>query len=207
MDADQHQDILKSLNQIMARRAQTHAILDRNMREFCNRLFSAIETVLAIIKTTNITGFGQSRRLAHPSGGAMEGLQVFIEDWSIILMPLRGYARPNATDDARIPPQQFKELCGRIAVFLTDDRDSNAFYDFLIFQDRSWFAWGYGWPKQQSDIENTDFEALALELLHNFAQDIFMTWNTRDATVLKAALDAKQRAYTFGLPGEELQGT
>ena len=77
------------------------------------------------------------------------------------------------------------------------------FYDFIIFQDRSWFAWGYGWPKQQSDIENTNFEALALELVESFIKDIYITWNVRADTSLALVLDPKQRAYSYGLPGEE----
>jgi hypothetical protein len=89
---------------------------------------------------------------------------------------------------------------------LTDDRTASAFYDFLIFRDRSWFAWGYGWPKQQSDIDNTNFEALALELLQSFVEDIFKTWHTRQDTSLEVALDAKKRAYEYGLPGEDIQG-
>ena len=66
---------------------------------------------------------------------------------AIIFVPMLSFARPNPADEARIPPIQFKELCGRIAVFLTDDPQGKAFYDFIIFQDESWFAWGYGWPK------------------------------------------------------------
>ena len=206
MDTDEHQQILMALHEIMTRRARVQADLARSVREFASRLFSAIETVLATMEASGIPGVGKSRRLAHPAGGGQEGLQVFVEDWSIIFVPLLGFARPNIVDEARVPPYQFKELCGRIAVFLTDNPSGTSFYDFLIFQDRSWFAWGYGWPKQQSDIESTDFEALALELVHSFAEDIFMTWQTRADTSLANALDTKKRAYTFGLPGEEIQG-
>ena len=113
----------------------------------------------------------------HPAGGGREGLRIFIGDWSIIFVPLTGFARPNALDQARIPSAQFKEHCARIGVFLTDDPNGHAFYDFIIFADGSWFAWGYGWPKQQADIESTDFEALAGELLYSFVRDIFLTWN------------------------------
>ena len=121
-------------------------------------------------------------------------------------MPMLSFARPNPADEARIPPIQFKELCGRIAVFLTDDPQGKAFYDFIIFQDESWFAWGYGWPKQQDAIANTDFEALAWDLLHSFTRDIAVTWNTRDETTLAMAFDPKHRGYTFGLPGDERHG-
>ena len=206
MDNQERQTVLRSLNQVMTQRTQSHAALNKNLQEFSSRLFAAFETVLETMEASGIPGLGKSRRLVHPSGGGREGLQVFIQDWSIIFVPLPGLARPNLLDEARIPPYLFKDGCGRIGVFLTDDPQGVAFYDFLIFNDGSWFAWGYGWPKQQSDIASTDFEGLALELIHSFAEDIFMTWHTRDQTTLAIALDTKKRAYTFGLPGEEQQG-
>jgi hypothetical protein len=204
--ADRHQDVISNLGQFMNERARTQSMLNRHVREFTNRLFSAIESVLGALAAAEVPGLGKSRRLVHPAGGGREGLQVFIEDWSIIFIPLPGLARPNVLDEARIPSAQFKEGCGRIGVFLGDDPEANAFYDFLIFQDGSWFAWGYGWPKQQSDIDSTDFEGLALELIDSFVKDIFVVWQNREQTALGTALDAKKRAYTFGLPGEEQQG-
>jgi hypothetical protein len=206
VDPQERQDILKALNQIMTARVRAQGALNKHVKEFSDRLFAAIETVLVTIEASGVPGLGKSRRLVHPAGGGREGLQVFIQDWSIIFVSLPGVARPNILDEARIPSSQFKDGCGRIGVFLTDEPDGKAFYDFLIFQDGSWFAWGYGWPKQHSDIENTDFEGLALELIRSFAQDIFITWHTRDQTTLSTVLDAKKRAYTFGLPGEEQQG-
>jgi hypothetical protein len=207
VDPKEHEEILSSLSQNMAARAHAQTVLNKHLKDFSNRLFSAIETGLATLEASGIPGFGKSRRLVHPVGAGREGLQVFIEDWSIIFVPLPGFARPNLADEARIPPYQFKELCARIGVFLTDDPQGNAFYDFLIFQDGSWFAWGYGWPKQHSDIANTNFEGLALELINSFTKDIFVTWYTRENTPLSIALDTKKRAYTFGLPGEDLQGS
>ena len=206
MSTDEHQQILNSLNQMMTERLRAQTTLNQAVKEFTSRLFAALETVLEAMEASGIPGIGKHRRLVHPAGSGREGFQMFIEDWSIIFVPLSGFARPNSLDEARIPPVQFKELCGRIAVFLTDDPNGSAFYDFLIFQDRSWFAWGYGWPRQQSDIESTDFEALALELIYSFVKDIFMTWHTRDTTGLSTALDNKKRCYVFGLPGEERMG-
>ena len=87
-----------------------------------------------------------------------------------------------------------------------DDPKGEAFYDILIFEDRSWFAWGYGWPRQQATIEATNFEALALELVLSFVNDIFTLWHPREITVLGEALDPKKRCHAFGLPGEEQQG-
>jgi hypothetical protein len=201
-----HQDVIHDLGQFMTERARTQAVLNQHVREFTSRLFAALEAMLAAMAEANVPGLGKSRRLVHPAGGGREGLQVFIEDWSIIFVPLPGLARPNTLDEARIPPAQFKEGCGRIGVFLSDEPDAKAFYDFLIFQDGSWFAWGYGWPKQQSDIDSTDFEGLALELIDSFVKDIFVVWQSREQTALATALDAKKRAYSFGLPGEEQQG-
>jgi hypothetical protein len=201
-----HQDVINNLAKYMQERARNQAELNRNVKDFTARLFAAFENTLAELAAANVPGLGKSRRLVHPAGGGREGLQVFIEDWSIIFVPLPGLARPSVADEARIPPVAFKEGCGRIGVFLTDDPDANAFYDFLIFKDGSWFAWGYGWPKQQSDIDNTDFNGLALELVDSFVKDIFTVWQSREQTVLATALDAKKRAYNFGLPGEERQG-
>lgn len=207
VDENDRQQILNSLSKVMDERVRTQELLSQAAREFSNRLFAALEHVLDDIATLGIPGIGKHRRLVHPAGGGVEGLQIFIEDWSIIFVPLLGVARPNTADEARIPPVQFKEPCARIAVFLTDTPQGSSFYDFLIFQDHSWFAWGYGWPKQQSDIESTDFEGLALELVDSFAKDIFVTWHPRDDTILSSALDTKKRCFAFGLPGEDLQLT
>ncbi len=205
MSTTNHEEFLVAIEQILQERAATYAALSEKLTVFSERLFSALEAVLEDARQRNIPGLGKSRRLMHPAGGGREGLQIFIGDWSIIFVPLTGFARPNALDQARIPSAQFKEHCARIGVFLTDDPNGHAFYDFIIFADGSWFAWGYGWPKQQADIESTDFEALAGELLYSFVRDIFLTWNPRAETTLAASMDPKQRTYLFGLPGEDRQ--
>ena len=206
MDAETRHKMVTQLDQMMTHREESRARLEGILRDFSTRLFAAIESTVAALQTEGVRGLGKPRRLVHPAGGGREGLQIFIEDWSIIFVPLSGLARPNLEDEARIPPIQFKEFCGRIALFLSDDPHARAFYDFIIFGDRSWFAWGYGWPKQQDDIANTDFEALALELIHSFVRDIFVTWHKRADTSLSSALDAKKHPYTFGLPGDDQQG-
>lgn len=203
MNPEDRLKMFDSLDRIMREREQTRERLNTTLQEFTARLFAALEKALAEISTRGTPGIGKSRRLKHPSGGGREALQIYIEDWSIIFVPMLHFARPNAADEARIPPIQFKEPCGRIAVFLTDDPQAVAFYDFIIFQDDSWFAWGYGWPKQQDSIAHTDFEALAWELLYSFTKDIVTTWHTRDHTTLAMAFDPKHRGYTFGLPGDE----
>jgi hypothetical protein len=119
-------------------------------------------------------------------------------------VPLTGVARPNIRDEAQIPAFAFKEICGRIAVFIGSDPDQESFYDFLILADGSWFAWGYGWPRQDATLENTDFTLLAYALLNSFIKDIFVTWRTRGMTTLGDAMDARKRVYAFGLPGDEV---
>lgn len=206
MDTEQREHMLSQLNTLMTRRMSTNENLEKLIKEFSDRLFSAFERVLDELSTFGVPGIGRSRRLVHPAGGGYEGFQLFIDDWSIIFVPLRGFARPHAGDEARIPSVQFKEPCGRIAVFLNDDPKGEAFYDFILFGDRSWFAWGYGWPRQHDDIEHTDFDSLALELILSFVKDIFVTWHPRRETTLADALDTKRRPYLFGLPGDEQQG-
>lgn len=206
MDTTRHGEFLAAMDQILTERESVYARLGDRLTEFSSRLFEALESILEEARQRQIPGLGKSRRIAHPAGGGREGLQIYIGDWSIIFVPLQGYARPNALDQARIPGAQFKDPCARIGVFLTDDPNGHAFYDFIIFADGSWFAWGYGWPKQQADLESTDFEALAGELLFSFVRDIFLTWNVRGDTTLAASMDPKQRTYAFGLPGEDRQG-
>lgn len=205
MQTEDRELVVNALKLLMIQRAKTQATLYGALKEFSTQLFAALEEVLDELQAKGVPGVGKYRRLVHPAGGGLEGFQFFVEDWSIVFVPLLGFARPNLLDGARITTAQFKETCARIAVYLTDNPQGNAFYDFLIFQDYSWFAWGYGWPKQQADIENTDFEALAVELVHNFITDIFVTWNVRDETTLAVALDPKKHNYVFGLPGEERQ--
>lgn len=206
MKDGEREDLLKTLNQTMTRRMQTRRTLNDTLREFCERLFAGMEVVLDTMQASGIPGIGKYRRLTHPGARGHEAFQIFIEDWSIIFVPMSGFARPNVGDEALIEQYLFKQSCGRIGVFLTDEPQGMAFYDFMIFEDRSWFAWGYGWPRQQADIQETDFEALSLELINSFVKDIFVTWNTREETLLSQALDSKKHSYEFGLPGEEQQG-
>ncbi len=206
MNTSDREDLLKTLNQLMTRRMQLRRTLNDTLHEFCERLFAGMEAVLEAMQASGIPGVGKYRRLTHPGARGHEAFQLFIEDWSIIFVPMSGFARPNITDEALIEQFRFKQPCARMGVFLTDEPQGAAFYDFLIFEDRSWFAWGYGWPRQHADIQDTDFEMLALELIHSFVKDIFVTWYTREGSRLSDALDSKKRTYEFGLPGEEQQG-
>jgi hypothetical protein len=180
------------------------------MQEFLQRLYSGFETSIKVALDNGIPGFGTPRRIAHPAGGWRQALQIPIEDWGVIVVPLVGAAWPSRRDGAQIPNARFKEPCGRIAFFVGDDPNGESFYDILIFSDGFWFAWGYGWPRVADDIYTTDFGYMAFELLASFIRDIHTTWRPRKVvadpnfgTVLSQSLDAKKRAYTYGLPGDE----
>ena len=47
-----------------------------------------------------------------------------------------------AAPSAQIVGVAFKQICGRIAVFIGNDPSEPSFYDFIILPDGSWFAWG-----------------------------------------------------------------
>jgi hypothetical protein len=180
------------------------------LQEFTKRLYESFEKAVAQTTAAGVPGLGKPRRIPHPSGDWRQALQLFIEDWTVIIVPLVGAAWPNPRDEARIPAAKFKEPAGRIAMFLGDDPNAESFYDFMLFADGFWFAWGFGWPKTEDTIEKTPFDRIAIELLTSFVKDIHTTWRPRrivgvsnTGTALSQSLDAKKRAYNFGLPGEE----
>lgn len=195
--------------ELSARRAQQEKI-EKLLQEFTRRLYSGFESAVSKALALGITNLGQPQRIPHPAGGWRQALRLPIDDWSIIIVPLVGAARPNLRDEARIPNARFKELSGRIAMFVGDDPNTESFYDIVIFSDGFWFAWGYGWPRNADDIEATDFDYMALDLLASFVKDIHTTWRPRKlqtssntGTLLSQSMDAKKRVYTYGLPGEE----
>lgn len=196
-------DAFKTLETILLQRRQQRGYLQQQTATFTEALFSALQTAILDCRARGLVELGEPRLIEHPAGGGRRALQISIEDWSVIFVPLVGTAWPNIRDEAQIPGAAFKELCGRIAVFIGSEPDAPSFYDFLILPNGSWFAWGYGWPRQASTIEETDFKALSYELLASFVKDIHTTWRTRDTTSLGTAMDARKRAYMFGLPGDE----
>ncbi len=208
-----HEDEEHPINELkkeLTRRIEQREQVERMMQLFTQRLFENFETAIAQVMSSGTPGLTKPRRIPHPAGDWRQALQIFIEDWSVIIVPLVGAAWPNPRDEARINTAKFKEPCGRIALFLGDDPNAESFYDFLIFADGSWFAWGYGWPRIADDINATNFETMAFELLTSFVKDIHTTWRPRKmtaianiGTALNQSLDAKKRAYHFGLPGEE----
>jgi hypothetical protein len=207
---DDSDNPLVVLQKELSLRKQQRETIERLMEVFTKRLYEAFETSVAQTLAAGIPGLGKPRRIPHPAGDWRQALQVYIEDWSVVIVPLVGAAWPNPRDEAKISSSRFKEPCGRIALFIGDDPSSESFYDYLIFSDGSWFAWGFGWPRVADNIEDTNFEVMALELLTSFVKDIHTTWRPRrvapnsiSGTALSQSLDAKKRAYNFGLPGEE----
>lgn len=187
---------------LLARREQ-RAYLNQQATAFADALFAALQQAVYECRERGLTELGEPRLVEHPAGGGRRALQIPIEDWSVIFVPLVGTAWPNPRDEAQIPGSAFKELCGRIGVFIGSEPDATSFFDFLILSNGSWFGWGYGWPKQAATLEETNFHVLAYELLASFVKDIHTTWRSRANTLLGAAMDARKRAYTFGLPGDE----
>jgi hypothetical protein len=188
---------------LIARRKRRERI-EKLSKTFTENLFQALQSAVYELRKKGLTELGEPRLIDHPAGGGKHALQIPIEDWGIIFVPLSGAARPNIRDEAQIPGAAFKEICGRIAVFIGSDPDEESFYDFLILADGAWFAWGYGWPRQDSTMDNTDFTLLAYALINSFVKDIFVTWRTRSQTTLSSAMDARKRVYAFGLPGDEV---
>jgi hypothetical protein len=196
----------RELTERVGQRQQIEAL----MESFTDKLFTAFEEAVAQATASDVPGLAKPRRIPHPAGDWRQAMQIYIEDWTVIVVPLVGAAWPNPRDEARISAAKFKEPCGRIALFLGDDPSTESFYDFLIFADGSWFAWGFGWPRIADDIDSTNFETMAFELLTSFVKDIHTTWRPRRANVVNGAgtalsqsLDAKRRVYNFGLPGDE----
>ncbi|MEP7286314.1 MAG: hypothetical protein ABI947_11155 [Chloroflexota bacterium] len=201
---------INALKAELTRRVQERKQIEALMEKFTGKLFDAFETAIAQTTASGVPGLNKPRRIPHPAGDWRQALQLYIEDWSVIIVPLVGAAWPNPRDEARIAAVKFKEPCGRIALFLGDEPSAESFYDFLIFSDGSWFAWGFGWPRIDDDIDLTNFETMAFELLTAFVRDIHTTWrprrinvNATNGTALSQSLDAKKRAYNFGLPGDE----
>jgi hypothetical protein len=208
LDDERHpiHTLRRELNEQRAQRER----IERLLQEFTEKLFAGFERAVEVAIASGVKGLHKPRRLPHPAGGWRQALQLPIEDWFVIVVPLVGAARPNVRDEARLPNVRFKELSGRLALFIGDEPTGESFYDILVFSDASWFAWGYGWPRMADAIATTDFDYLAFELLASFVKDIHATWRVRRSknpaegtTQLQLALDAKKRVYTFGLPGEE----
>lgn len=180
--------------------------LEHLLKVYTSGLYQGFDEAVSLLhETTGLTAIQKPRRLAHPAGGWRSIMQIPINDWYIVIVPLVGSAWPNMNDEAMIPGSAFKEPCARIAFFLMqmDNPQATAFYDVIILLNSSWFAWGYGWPKQRDDVESTNFTTLALDMLSSFAKDIHLSWEPRAKTTLADASSAKRRAYEFGLPGDE----
>lgn len=194
----------KTLETTLMQRRQQRGFLQKQTHIFTESLFGALQAAIYECREHGLTELGEPRLIEHPAGGGRQALYIPIEDWNVTFVPLVGTARPNIRDEAQIPGVLFKQIAGRVVVFIGSDQDNTAFYDFLVLPTGAWFAWGYGWPRQASTVDETDFKMLAYGLLSSFIKDIFTTWRTREATTLGAALDARRRAYVFGLPGDDV---
>jgi hypothetical protein len=200
----QVQQALQDIENVLLERRRQRQFVLKKTNQFVTELFNALQAVVLECRERGLTELGEPRLIEHPAGGGRQALYLPIEDWNVTFVPLVGTARPNIRDEAQIPGMLFKQIAGRIVVFIGSEQDSTAFYDFLVLPTGAWFAWGYGWPRQASTVEETDFKMLAYGLLSSFIKDIFTTWRTREATTLSAAMDARRRAYVFGLPGDDV---
>ncbi len=200
---DAIKQMVTRIDQTLRETAKAHASVEEYTTRFTKTLFSALDDFVTELIESGVEGIAPVKRYKLPTG--KEALQLQIMDYKVIFVPLVGAAWPNPRDEARVPGAMFKEECGRIAVFLTDNPDRESFYDFLIWDDGSWFAWGYGWPKQAAKYEETNFRSLAVELIDSFVKDIHRTWKIRDETVLGDATSTStaKRTYIYGLPGDE----
>ncbi len=197
------EDQLGTLKKEMLARRTQRGQIEQMLHEFTDQLFGALEANIQRATANGVPNFGKPRRIAHPAGEWRQALQIYIEDWSVIFVPLVGWGWPNPRDEAKLVGARFKEPCGRIAAFWGDEPGETSFYDFLIFADGLWFAWGYGWPRTQDNLESTDFAQITMDLLISFIREIHTTWRPRSDTTLGYALDARKRVYRFGRPGEE----
>lgn len=195
--------VQSEIEAIVLERRKQREYVRQQTQQFTDALFNALKTVAYECRERGLSEIGEPRLIDHPAGGGRRALQIPIEEWSVIFVPLVGVARPNARDEAQIPGFFFKQPAGRIAVFIGNEPETPSFYDFLILANGAWFAWGYGWPRQAATIGETDFKLLAYGLLSSFIKDIFTTWRTRDETLLGHAMDARKRSFLFGLPGDE----
>lgn len=207
LDDESRDDPLKKtiqeIDQNMRGAYSSQTAIEEYVDLFTQRLFDGLESFVDELISLGVPGIQKTRRLKVPTG--KKALQLQIAGYKILFVRLMETAWANPRDEARVPGAKFKEECGRIAVFLSENPDRESFYDFLIWSDGSWFAWGYGWPRQDSELNQTDFRALAAELVSSFVKDIHRTWKVRDETLLGDATSPNiaRRCYTYGLPGDE----
>jgi len=147
-DSKQSEKAYKTLERLLLARREQRVYLNQQTSDFADALFIALHQAVYECQERGLTELGEPRYLEHPAGGGRRALQIPIEDWSVIFVPLVGTAWPNMRDEAQIPGAAFRELCGRIAVFIGSESEATSFFDFLILTNGSWFAWGFGWPKQ-----------------------------------------------------------
>ena len=88
------ESLLPTLKQELLARKKQRDALDLVMRDFTPRLFDAFEESIRQATELGAPNFGKPRRIAHPAGDWRQALQIYIEDWSVIFVPLVGSAWP-----------------------------------------------------------------------------------------------------------------
>src|SRR3954463_3899124 len=93
---------INELKNELTRRVGEREQVEHVMQLFTQRLFDSLEAAIAQILAMGIPGLSKPRRIPHPAGDWRQAMQIFIEDWSVIIVPLAGAAWPNPRDEARI---------------------------------------------------------------------------------------------------------
>src|SRR5690349_162366 len=115
MDTRDREQLIKEMQQTMQHRSEFREQIQNALKNFTNSLFTSLEQDVVVAQQSRIQAFNTPRRLVHPGGNGLSILQLFIEDWSIVLVPLTGVARPALKDEAQVPGSRLKEPTGRIA--------------------------------------------------------------------------------------------
>lgn len=123
LDDERHpiHTLRRELNEQRKQREQ----IEKLLQEFTEKLYAGFEHAVEVALKAGVKGLYKPRRLPHPAGGWRQALQLPIEDWFVVIVPLVGAARPNVRDEARLPNARFKELSGRIALFIGDERPAS----------------------------------------------------------------------------------
>ena len=108
---------------LMTRREQ-RTFLNQQLTEFTKGLYGGLQVAVKELREKGMTELAEPRLLDHPAGDGRKALQLGIEDWSVVFVPLVGLAWPNARDEAQIPGSSFRELAARIAVFIGSEPET-----------------------------------------------------------------------------------
>src|SRR3989442_14815689 len=79
---------IQALSKELTVRAQQRSTIEQLMEKFTDRLYDGFERAIAQTTAEGIPGLSKPRRIPHPAGDWRQALQIFIEDWSVIVVPL-----------------------------------------------------------------------------------------------------------------------